>query len=41
MTFLHSFEMLPHYLFLDSANESNTDLVSGYWMLVAYPFCTS
>ena len=30
MTFLHSFEMLPHYLFLDSANESNTDLVSGY-----------
>jgi len=30
MMFLHSFEMLPHYLSLDSANDSNTDPVSGY-----------
>jgi len=32
MTFLHSFEMSSHYLFLDSANDSNMDpeKVSGY-----------
>jgi len=33
--------MLPHYLFLDSANDNNTDPFSSYWMLGVYPFRTS